>query len=320
MDDSGAARSARADQPTGDRWGTQSAMPDRELAPCPLADGRVMTSAEFGSPTGRPVVILDGAGSRVQGRLGHDVGIAGDLRIITPDRPGFFGSTPDPAATFTSVADDLRLLLDHLEVPQVGVLATSGGTAFGCTMAARHPDRVTRLGLLGPIAPIADVGATKGMDASTRMAFTLGRRAPWVLRGVMTAARWQTRRDPVMAATQFTRLRPPPDQAVIRRGDVWPIMLASFPDVSQAPAAIAHEFSLMAAPWPHDPRAIDVPTAIWAGGADTVHPPHHAEWLTQRIPDADLEIRPGVGIFGWLDDYPRLLGWVAGDADTGPAT
>jgi len=190
----------------------------------------------------------------------------------------------------------------------------SGGTAFGATTAARHPDRVTRFGLLGPIAPIDEVGGTRGMDASTTMAFTLGRHAPWLLQGVMTAARWQTRRSPVRAATQFTRLRPPADQDVILRDDVWPIMLASFPDVSQAPAAIAHEFRLMAAPWPHDPRSIDVPTAVWAGGADTVHPPHHAQWLAGRIPGADLEVRPRVGIFGWLDDYPRILAWVAGGA------
>ncbi|HKJ54570.1 MAG TPA: alpha/beta hydrolase [Nitriliruptoraceae bacterium] len=289
-------------------------MPDREIAPCRLPDGRVMSAAEFGDRTGRPVLILDGAGSRLQGRLGRQIGQDHQIRLVTPDRPGFFRSTTDPDATFTSVADDLCVLLDHMDLADVGVLGLSGGTAFACTLAARHPDRVSRFGLLGPIAPIDDVGGTEGMDAATRLAFVLGRYAPWLLQGLMTAVRWQTRRNPVTAAEQFTRLRPPPDQDVILRDDVWPILLASFPDVSAAPAADAHEFTLMAAPWPIDPATIAAPTKVWAGGADTVHPPHHAEWLADRIPTATLDVAPHVGIFGWLDDYPRILGWAAGDA------
>ena len=180
---------------------------DRELAPCHLPDGRVLTGAEFGSPTGRPVVVLDGAGSRLQGRLANDLGRSHDIRVITPDRPGFYGSTPHAQATFTTVADDVRHLLDALGLSRVGLLAMSGGTGFGCTLAARHPDVVARFGLLGPIAPVGEVDGTRGMDMPSRMAFTLGARAPWLLERLLTTMRWQTRRDRVRAALPGTRDR-----------------------------------------------------------------------------------------------------------------
>lgn len=280
---------------------------------CTLPNGRRMTWAEFGDSGGRPIVVLDGAGSRLQGRLARTVAASDGLRVITPDRPGFFGSTPDPSVTFRSVADDLRDLLDHLEIDRAGVFALSGGTAFGCALAAAHPDRVAVLGLLGPIAPLDRVGGRTGMDRPSALGFWLGRHAPFAFGWVTHALRWQTRRDPVGAAERFTVLRPPADQAVIRRPEVWPVLVESFPDVSQSPAAGAHEFRLMARPWGFEPADIDVPTHVWAGGADTVHPPHHARWLAEQIPGATLEVRDDVAIFGFLDDYPTILSSLAPD-------
>ena len=284
---------------------------DRDHTPCRLPDGRTMTSAEFGDPDGRPVVVVDGAGSRLQGRLADRLGRTHGIRVITPDRPSFHGSTPDPDVSFLRVADDLRSLYDHLGLAAPGLLALSGGTAFGCAMAFRHPDRVHVLGLLGPIAPIGEVGGTRGMDATSALAFRLGRRAPRLLAAVMSTVRWQTRRDLARAVDRFINLRPPADQAVMRRPDVRRILERSFPDVSQSPAGVAREFRLMTRPWGFDPAAIEVPTHVWGGEADSVHPPHHARWLAARISGATLQVRPGVGIFGWLDDYPDILGIVA---------
>lgn len=274
---------------------------------CRLPDGRWLTWAEFGDPEGRPVVVVDGAGSRLQGRLARAVGALDGLRVLTPDRPGYFGSTPDPGATFRSVADDLANLLDHVGIDRAGVFALSGGTAFGCALAAAHPQRVATLGLLGPIAPLERVGGRTGMDTPSALGFWLGRHAPFAFGWMIGALRWQVRRDPVRAAKRFTDLRPPADQEVMRRPDVWPVLVESLPDVTQSPAAGAHEFDLMTRPWGFEPAGIDVPTHVWAGGVDSVHPPHHAEWLAGQIPNASLEIRDDVAIFGFLDDYPSIL-------------
>ncbi|MBY5162768.1 alpha/beta fold hydrolase [Salsipaludibacter albus] len=276
-------------------------------------DGRSLTWAQFGDPDGRPIVVTDGAGSRLQGRLAHAWAADHGIRVLTPDRPGFFGSTDMPDATFASVADDVTALLDHLGLDRAGVFALSGGTAFGCAVAARHPDRVAALGLLGPIAPLEEVGGRAGMDRASALAFLLGRHAPFALSGMLRMIRWQTRRDLDRAAEQFTRMRPGPDQEVIRRPDAWPILRTSFPDISQSPTAAAREFGLMTRPWGFDPADIAVPTHVWAGGVDTVHPPHHAQWLAETIPGATLEVRDDTAIFGFLDDYPTILDTLAPD-------
>ncbi len=78
--------------------------------------------------------------------------LARSFQVITYDSPGNGGGerTEEPAAfEYDRIVDQGVDLLDHLGVDKADVVGFSRGCAYGLWMAARYPDRVTRLVLIG---------------------------------------------------------------------------------------------------------------------------------------------------------------------------
>ena len=82
--------------------------------------------------------------------------LARSFRVITYDPPGIGnGQRTDDAAAFEldRVVDYGVDLLDHLGVADAGVVGLSMGAAYGLWMAARHPERVSKLFAIGTVLP-----------------------------------------------------------------------------------------------------------------------------------------------------------------------
>jgi 2-hydroxy-6-oxonona-2,4-dienedioate hydrolase len=102
---------------------------------------------------GAPLLMIHGSGG------GHDQGMlfargfaAQGIRVIAPSRFGYLG-TPLPAdASPQAQADAHACLLDALGIPRAAVLGASAGALSAMQMAIRHPDRVSALVLLVPLA------------------------------------------------------------------------------------------------------------------------------------------------------------------------
>jgi pimeloyl-ACP methyl ester carboxylesterase len=57
--------------------------------------------------------------------------------------------------------------------------------------------------------------------------------------------------------------------------------------------------------------AIQVPTSLWYGRADTLVPGAHGDWLASRIPGVEV-FASEYGHFGGDDDEELQLRWMAG--------
>ena len=103
--------------------------------------------------TGVPLLAVHGSGG------GYDQGMAfagalaqQGIRVIAMSRFGYL-RTPMPAdASAAAQADAHVCLLDALGIGQAGVLGGSAGAPSALQMAIRHPDRVSALVLLVPLA------------------------------------------------------------------------------------------------------------------------------------------------------------------------
>ncbi len=116
------------------------------------ADGVRLSSEESGQ--GTPIVLLHGLtatrryvvmGSRALERSGH--------RTIAYDARGHGRSAParDPSGyTYELLVNDLRAVLDHLEVEQAVLAGASMGAQTALRFALDHPGRVRALGLITP--------------------------------------------------------------------------------------------------------------------------------------------------------------------------
>lgn len=82
--------------------------------------------------------------------------LARHYRVIRPDMRGFGQSTPMPADypwTLDRLADDYCALMDHLCVEKFHVVAAKIGGTIARAFAARRPERVKTLSVVGTPAP-----------------------------------------------------------------------------------------------------------------------------------------------------------------------
>jgi pimeloyl-ACP methyl ester carboxylesterase len=102
--------------------------------------------------TGPPIVALHGLGGTKGSFLPTVWALAGRFRVIAVDLPGFGDSdkpigAPYDARFFAGVGIDL---LNALALDRVHLIGNSLGGRIALEIAIRHPERVSRLGLLAP--------------------------------------------------------------------------------------------------------------------------------------------------------------------------
>jgi 2-hydroxy-6-oxonona-2,4-dienedioate hydrolase len=132
---------------------------DMQRARTHAAQGSVLLQTRCGpieyqeAGTGVPLLAVHGSGG------GHDQGMAFSsalakhgIRVIAMSRFGYL-RTPMPAdASAAAQADAHVCLIDELGIRQAAVMGGSAGALSALQMAIRHPDRVSALGLLVPLA------------------------------------------------------------------------------------------------------------------------------------------------------------------------
>ena len=270
-----------------------------------LPDGRTLAYGSFGDPQGAPLLLLDGPGSRVVANFAHEPARAAGVHVIAPDRPGMGDSDPKPGRTIVDWVDDAAALVEHLGWDRFAVLGVSGGCPYACATAWAHPERVTRLGIVAGIAPLDLPGARDGMSRATRNGFFFARRAPWLLRWAFRRMGARAQRHPEEIAKRLMATRPE-DQFVMST-PAREIVIDGMPVMWRAADADAHEFVLMTRPWGFALEEISVPTLLWYGGADTVHPQGMGRALEDRIPDARATYVPDVGSFAFIVALEPIL-------------
>jgi pimeloyl-ACP methyl ester carboxylesterase len=91
-----------------------------------LPDGRKLGYAQYGSPTGRPILYQHGLpGSRLEAARFHDLGLELGARIIAVDRPGMGWSSPLSGRTLLDHPKDIEHLAEHLKLDEYSVLVRS---------------------------------------------------------------------------------------------------------------------------------------------------------------------------------------------------
>ena len=76
------------------------------------------------------------------------------FNVLAVDLPGHGRSGGAALAAVEAIADWIARLLDAAGVAQAALVGHSLGSLATLACAARHPDRVTKIALLGPAAPM----------------------------------------------------------------------------------------------------------------------------------------------------------------------
>jgi pimeloyl-ACP methyl ester carboxylesterase len=95
----------------------------------------------------------------------------------------------------------------------------------------------------------------------------------------------------------FARSLGGPDRVLADEPRVREALLASLLEgLRQGGAATVEDYAIEGRAWGFDPAGIEVPVLLWHGERDDEVPLAHARWLTDRIPDARLEVERDAAI------------------------
>jgi pimeloyl-ACP methyl ester carboxylesterase len=106
-----------------------------------------------GGPKNAPAVLmLHGFGSSLHTWEPWAKDLSKDMRVIRIDLPGSGLSSPDPAGDYsdTHTIQLILALLDQLGIAKASVIGHSMGGRIAWTLAATHPEHVSKLVLISP--------------------------------------------------------------------------------------------------------------------------------------------------------------------------
>lgn len=167
-------------------------MPDAERIRKVQVSGRSLHLREWGDPAGEVVLLIHGIPTN--GQLWRDVAprLSARSRVLAPDLLGYGESDRPAGAPVDIVAHAVYLveLLDVLQVPSATVVGHDIGGGVAQNLAVRHPERVSRLGLVNsvcydswPIPEVKAIQATAPLVERMPAGLTAGGLKLWLRRG-----------------------------------------------------------------------------------------------------------------------------------------
>lgn len=268
-----------------------------------LSDGRRLAYAEIGAPDGVGVLFFHGAPmSRLHlGYLERRCVTAG-IRVVSPDRPGYGGSSPRPGRSMADWAADVAALAGALGWDRFIVAGHSSGGPYAVACAALLPDRVLAGIVLGGVTDMGWPGAWEGcVDLECALMRLPDERAAIAC----CAERFGNDGSRFLSAADLEFAES--DNALFADVEVGPLLLAAVVEAfRQGVVGYAQDMVVQGRPWPFRPDRIAAPFHVVHGEADVVLPLAHSRHTAELIPGARLHVLPGHGHITTVAELPRL--------------
>ena len=268
-----------------------------------LSDGRQLAYAEYGDPSGSPVILFHGnPSSRLSWGLIPGSPFRPDLRLIAPDRPGFGRSDFQPSRQLLDWPDDVCELADALGLRHFAVLGVSGGGPAALACAWKIPERLSVVGVVSSPCPTDAPGVTEGMSRTNQTLFLLAKHAPVLVRLNMAFLAYLARRDCLVERLVYKMADV--DKALVQRPEIRHYLAAGFAEaLRQGGAGSALELVINhARPWGFPLEDIEIGVHLWQGEEDPSVPPAMGRYLAQAIPNCEATFIPDAGHL-WIVDH-----------------
>lgn len=265
--------------------------------PFRTADGRAVRFFDTGPDADAPVLIWH-HGTPQTGAVIAPVASAAaarGLRVVSVARPGYPGSDALPGRSIADAAADVLAVADALGVERFVTAGASGGGPPALALAALAGDRAAAVVTLAGIAPF-----DRSPDWFSGMVSPGGLRAALAGRDARLAYAETAEFDPEsFTARDFETLQ----------GDWGALGADAGAGAAEGPAGEADDDLAYVAPWGVELRAVRSPVLLVQGGADRVVPAPHAAAMLERLPEAELWIRPREGHVSVLTAFGIALDW-----------
>jgi pimeloyl-ACP methyl ester carboxylesterase len=268
-----------------------------------LSDGRVLAYTDLGASNGQLVIHCHGAPSSRLELTHFDQAFAGlNVRVVTIDRPGYGGSSPQPGRRLEDWAADVAAVADELGVERFGITGLSTGGAYVVASAALLPDRVVGAGV---ISGVTDFSWPAAWDGFLDTEATLMRMGDEAQISAWCEAHYGA--DGMGFLEDGLGELAPADHAVFEDEALASSLVNSVSEAFRPGfGGYAQDLVVQGHEWSFDLAAITAPVVILHGEADTLVPLGHARHSAEIIRTARLLTRPEQGHISLLLEIPEL--------------
>lgn len=264
-----------------------------------LPDGRLVSYAECGDPSGRPVLHLHGSpSSRLEIALPGVDGAAARLgiRLIAPDRPGMGLSDPKPRRSILDYPVDVVGIAEALGLSRFAVYGVSGGGPYAIACALKIAHRLRAVGVVAGIAPFDRPEAREGMHRKNRALFSIGRFFPPLLRQLVKRMAISVATEPTTLVNRLLDELPEADRRVMTdgkwRSDLIAAMREAFRRGFEGPY---RDLLLASRGWGFALEDVPMVVNLWFGGVDRNVPPAAGHYLARALERSEARVYPEEG-------------------------
>lgn len=227
--------------------------------------------------------------------------LAAGVRVVSPDRPSYGGSSPQPGRSIAYWPSDVAVLADALGIDRFIVAGHSSGGPYAVACAALLPERVSAGISLGGVTDMGWPGAWEGYESETELM-----RSPDEDAAVaFLVERYGPDGSGFFEASDFEL--PEPDTALFADDRFGPPLTSAVAEAfRQGVAGYALDIFIQGRPWPFDPSTITVPVHILHGELDTLIPVAHSRHTSELIPTSKLRVLPGHGHITIVAELPGV--------------
>ena len=236
-----------------------------------LPSGQTLTYRQYGQSDGRPVFFFHGwPGESHQASLLHRAALAQNIRLISPNRPGIGGSTPQPGRTLLDWPPLVAALADSLHINRFHLCGVSGGGPYAHACAIALADRLIAYTTVCGALPAAPGPDRQHLSPVYRVMLGLHDRVPLLLKSALF---------PISRLGQFPPPRPllwlalrtvgPSDRDILWPKETFPSYFPAFQNAMRSgTSGLWEDGRLYAHPWPFLTTDLTTPLTIWHGHQD----------------------------------------------------
>jgi pimeloyl-ACP methyl ester carboxylesterase len=278
-------------------------------------DGRTLAVEEAGDPNGHPVLVHEGTPNsrHLYPPAAIDAAVRG-LRLISYDRPGYGGSTPQPGRSVADCAADVRAICAELGISRLAMWGISGGGPHVLACAALLPDLVSAAASLASPAPLDAEGLDwfAGMGALNADDTRLFLRDRQAARAKLDADREQILdASPAELVSGLKTLLSPTDAAALNDGLAEFLVYCDHEGLAPGNEGWWDDGVAHSSPWGFELSAISVPVLLMHGRQDQFVPFGHGQWLAEHIPGVEARLFDHDGHLTLMTNrIPEVHGWL----------
>ncbi len=246
----------------------------------------------WGRPEHRPILFFHGfPGSHLQASALTPLLEKHRIFLLAFDRPGYGGTKGH--GSHADFLDALMALLNKLKVDKCALVAVSGGAPLAHMMAARFPEQVSALAVVGGLASFCE---------GTRPYFSLFQRRGLGVRRLLPAPLAEQiinfllkGAKPEKMLKHFVKVLSPPDRRVLEEPDIQLLITKSMQHArKQGSRGLVRDSALFGRDWLSEEcdRAglKQVPIHYFHGEQDRILDHRMAIWMHEQLPHSTLKL------------------------------